>query len=234
MRILLISENIDFISKLKNKLNNFIIDSVKLIKDAEYYLLFRNYDCIIIDKNSSCLEFRDLYDFITSEFIENKAIIIGIGINSDTIENKKRSEIDFLRTGGTEYIYINDMNEEILEIFKLRIIAALRLKIKYQEYSISLENNSNIFFSKDEVKIIFNSITVELSKNEFSLLSIISSREGCFSKEQLMDLIFEEPELVESNIISKMVNSLREKTIKYLNIDFIETVRGRGYRFINH
>ena len=51
------------------------------------------------------------------------------------------------------------------------------------------------------------------------------------SKEQLLDAIWEEPELVTPNVIEVAINQIRQKMDKPLNISTIETVRRRGYRF---
>ena len=51
------------------------------------------------------------------------------------------------------------------------------------------------------------------------------------SKEQLLDAIWEEPELVTPNVIEVAINQIRQKMDKPLNIGTIETVRRRGYRF---
>jgi two-component system OmpR family response regulator len=51
------------------------------------------------------------------------------------------------------------------------------------------------------------------------------------SKEQLLDAIWEEPELVTPNVIEVAINQIRQKMDKPLGITTIETVRRRGYRF---
>jgi len=51
------------------------------------------------------------------------------------------------------------------------------------------------------------------------------------SKEQLLDAIWDEPELVTPNVIEVAINQIRQKMDKPLKISTIETVRRRGYRF---
>ena len=60
---------------------------------------------------------------------------------------------------------------------------------------------------------------------------ILSSKDQIVSKEQLLDAIWEEPELVTPNVIEVAINQIRQKMDKPLNISTIETVRRRGYRF---
>jgi len=56
-------------------------------------------------------------------------------------------------------------------------------------------------------------------------------RDQIVSKEQLLDAIWEEPELVTPNVIEVAINQIRQKMDKPLEITTIETVRRRGYRF---
>ena len=51
------------------------------------------------------------------------------------------------------------------------------------------------------------------------------------SKEQLLDAIWEEPELVTPNVIEVAVNQIRQKVDKVFKIDTIQTIRRRGYKF---
>ena len=56
-------------------------------------------------------------------------------------------------------------------------------------------------------------------------------KEQIVSKEQLLDAIWEEPELVTPNVIEVAINQIRQKIDKPLGIATIETVRRKGYRF---
>lgn len=114
-----------------------------------------------------------------------------------------------------------------IEILYLRIISILKLRF------IIYTNNSNITFNSNEYSIVHDSKTLKLTKDEFSLLQYLSLNSGINSKEFIQDGIYECPELEDINKISRIVNSIRAKTEKTFNIDFIETFPRRGYKFIN-
>jgi two-component system OmpR family response regulator len=56
-------------------------------------------------------------------------------------------------------------------------------------------------------------------------------RDQIVSKEQLLDALWVEPELVTPNVIDVAVTQIRQKIDKRLGITTIETVQRRGYRF---
>ena len=70
-------------------------------------------------------------------------------------------------------------------------------------------------------------ITIQQSKTADTRTCDVSK----VSKEQLLDAIWEEPELVTPNVIEVAINQIRQKMDKPLNIATIETIRRRGYRF---
>ena len=84
----------------------------------------------------------------------------------------------------------------------------------------------------DEEKIIYKDQEVELKGKPFEVLTHLARHsDQIVSKEQLLDAIWEEPELVTPNVIEVAINQIRQKMDKPLNISTIETVRRRGYRF---
>lgn len=230
MRILIMTEQNELkreVEKFFNK-NNFIVDFVETIQDAEYYLDVRSYDAIIFDRNISELDDNYLLSVILNEFGYNKSNIIILGLNSEDKQQRICSEIDFLRTAATDYMYIDSINEEIIEILYLRIISILRLR------SIIYKNNSKFIFNLNEYSIVYDSKTLKLTKDEFSLLRYLSLNSGINSKEFIADAIYECPELEDLNKISRIVNSIRAKTEEAFKIDFIETFPRRGYKLINN
>ena len=84
----------------------------------------------------------------------------------------------------------------------------------------------------DEEKITYQGTEIELKGKPFEVLTHLARHsDQIVSKEQLLDAIWEEPELVTPNVIEVAINQIRQKMDKPLNISTIETVRRRGYRF---
>ena len=83
-----------------------------------------------------------------------------------------------------------------------------------------------------EEKIEYAGEEIELKGKPFEVLTHLARhRDQIVSKEQLLDAIWEEPELVTPNVIEVAINQIRQKMDKPLNISTIETIRRRGYRF---
>lgn len=81
-------------------------------------------------------------------------------------------------------------------------------------------------------KIEYAGEEIELKGKPFEVLTHLARhRDQIVSKEQLLDAIWEEPELVTPNVIEVAINQIRQKMDKPLNISTIETIRRRGYRF---
>ena len=89
-----------------------------------------------------------------------------------------------------------------------------------------------LFINPEEEKIIYKGKEIELKGKPFEVLTHLAiHKDQIVSKEQLLDAIWEEPELVTPNVIEVAINQIRQKMDKPLNISTIETVRRRGYRF---
>ncbi|MCG3718242.1 winged helix-turn-helix domain-containing protein, partial [Aliarcobacter butzleri] len=90
----------------------------------------------------------------------------------------------------------------------------------------------DLVINPDEEKIEYAGEEIELKGKPFEVLTHLARhRDQIVSKEQLLDAIWEEPELVTPNVIEVAINQIRQKMDKPLNISTIETIRRRGYRF---
>lgn len=90
----------------------------------------------------------------------------------------------------------------------------------------------DLVINPDEEKITYKGQEIEVKGKPFEVLTHLARhRDQIVSKEQLLDAIWEEPELVTPNVIEVAINQIRQKMDKPLNIGTIETVRRRGYRF---
>lgn len=130
-------------------------------------------------------------------------------------------------------ISFNDNEEEIIE----SVLAALEtgrniycdennikpLKIHYGDIVILLDKRE--LFRKQE--------KIDLSFIEFEILHLLMRSPGrVFSKEQIYDIIWNEPYSGDYNVVMRHICNIREK----IEDDpghpvYIQTVRGVGYRF---
>ena len=77
--------------------------------------------------------------------------------------------------------------------------------------------------------VITGNTEVTLTNREFEILYLLASSQGrVFSKEQIYDLVWEEPYSGDYNIIMSHIRNIREKIEQPI---YIQTVWGVGYRF---
>ena len=216
MRVLIIEDDITLGKTLTQLLgeNNYQCDLAENVGDAKYYLDIRNYDLVLIGWSTNNHNTSLIAD-IKKEAHKTSVIIL----SEDT---DKESEIEALRSGADDFIR-KPLDEEILLI---RIEAKLRFGIS------NIIEIEELIINPEEEKIIYQGNEIELKGKPFEVLTHLAMhKDQIVSKEQLLDAIWEEPELVTPNVIEVAINQIRQKMDKPLDITTIETVRRRGYRF---
>ena len=85
----------------------------------------------------------------------------------------------------------------------------------------------NIVMIPDLMKVIVDGIEVELTSKEFDLLLTLIKNPGrVYTREMLLEMLWDYNSLVDERIIDSHIKNLRHK----LGEGVIETVRRRGYR----
>ena len=217
MRILIVEDEVTLNRTLADGLKEFGYQSdiSESLKDAQYYLDIRNYDLILVDwmlPDGSGLE------LVTQVKQDSpKTVIIVLSARDD-----KESEIEALRTGADDYIR---------KPFDFDVLVA-RIEARLRFGGSSIIEIKDLIINPEEEKIIFKDQEIELKGKPFEVLTHLARhKDQIVSKEQLLDAIWEEPELVTPNVIEVAINQIRQKLDKPLGIQTIETVRRRGYRF---
>jgi len=216
VRLLIVEKDKTLNELIKKALieNDYKTDEAFNLEDAKYFLEIRNHNLIVVDLNFGLAE---VYKFI--DFIKNKSPFVKIVVISDDISVE--TEIKTLKMGADDYIR-KPLNFDLLVT---RIDVALRsgqetLKIK------------DLIIIKDEEKIVYNEQETHLKGKAFEVFMHLARYPNqVISKEQLLDAIWEEPELVTPNVIEVAVNQIRQKVDKVFKIDTIKTIRRRGYKF---
>ena len=217
MRILIIEDEVTLNQTLSDGLKEFGYQSdiAESINDARYMIDIRNYDLILLDWMLPDGNGIDLIPEIKSK--SHKTAVIVLSARDD-----KESEIAALRIGADDYI----KKPFDFEILQMRIEAKLRFG------GSNIIEIGDLVINPEEEKIIYQGESVELKGKPFEVLTHLAMRnDQIVSKEQLLDAIWEEPELVTPNVIEVAINQIRQKLDKPLNITTVETVRRRGYRF---
>jgi len=217
MRILIIEEDAKLSKTLSDTLTEegYQNDLAENLGDARYYLDIRNYDLVLLGWPSGSEKNLDIITTIKTE--AHKTSIIVLSERQD-----KESEIKALRSGADDFIR-KPLDYDIL---KVRIEAKLRFGVS------NIIEIEDLIINPEEEKIIYEGEEIELKGKPFEVLTHLAMhKDQIVSKEQLLDAIWEEPELVTPNVIEVAINQIRQKMDKPLDITTIETVRRRGYRF---
>ncbi len=217
MRILIIEDEVTLNKTLAEGLKEFGYQSdvVETMKDGEYYLDIRNYDLILTDWMLPDGNTVDIIPDIKTN--APKTVIIVLSARDDN-----ESEVEALRAGADDYIR---------KPFDFDVLVA-RIEARLRFGGSNIIEIEDLVINPEEEKIIYKEKEIELKGKPFEVLTHLARhRDQIVSKEQLLDAIWEEPELVTPNVIEVAINQIRQKMDKPLHITTIETVRRRGYRF---
>jgi two-component system OmpR family response regulator len=217
MRILIIEDEVTLNKTLAEGLKEFGYQSdvVETLKDGEYYLDIRNYDLILMDWMLPDGNSVDIIPDIKSN--TPKTVVVVLSARDDN-----ESEIEALKAGADDYIR---------KPFDFDVLVA-RIEARLRFGGSNIIEIDDLIINPEEEKIIYKEKEIELKGKPFEVLTHLARhRDQIVSKEQLLDAIWEEPELVTPNVIEVAINQIRQKMDKPLGITTIETVRRRGYRF---
>jgi two-component system OmpR family response regulator len=217
MRILIIEDEVTLNKMLAEGLKEYGYQSdvVETLKDGEYYLDIRNYDLVLMDWMLPDGDGIDIIGNIKTN--TPKTVVVVLSARDDNA-----SEIEALKAGADDYI----RKPFDFDVLLARIEARLRFG------GSNIIEIEDLIINPEEEKIIYKDKEIELKGKPFEVLTHLARhRDQIVSKEQLLDAIWEEPELVTPNVIEVAINQIRQKMDKPLNITTIETVRRRGYRF---
>ncbi len=217
MRILIIEDEVTLNKMLAEGLKEYGYQSdvVETLKDGEYYLDIRNYDLVLMDWMLPDGNSVDIIGDIKSN--TPKTVVVVLSARDDN-----ESEIEALRSGADDYIR---------KPFDFDVLIA-RIEARLRFGGSNIIEIDDLIINPEEEKITYKEQEIELKGKPFEVLTHLARhRDQIVSKEQLLDAIWEEPELVTPNVIEVAINQIRQKMDKPLGITTIETVRRRGYRF---
>jgi two-component system alkaline phosphatase synthesis response regulator PhoP len=90
--------------------------------------------------------------------------------------------------------------------------------------------NDTIYMDRDRFVVIKKGRELELPKKEFELLNLLISKPGkVFTREEIFHTVWGDKIIVGDRTIDVHIRKLREK----IGDEFIQTVKGVGYKFIN-
>lgn len=213
MRLLTYDIDQEFIDIFQQK-DLFICDIAEDLFDALYHCEVRFYNLILIKQNSLevCKSFLKFIDFKKSAFVV-------LSENSS-----KEFELELLKKGAMSVIHLPSSKEYILA----------KLESIHRDNFAQKINYKNKFYI-DSVNRCVRAIDdkeINISGKTFDILSYLikNKHRPPLSKDEIMSALWEEPEMISDNVVEVNINQLRKVLLENFSINFINTVRNRGYR----
>ena len=175
-------------------------------------------DLLIMDRNLPGVE--------GSEFVaslrENSFIVPVIYLSA------KNRDLDieegFLR-GGDDYITKPFNMKELI----LRVKALLRRTTK--KYKVDKLSHRDLLLDKSTRELSVNGKHVEVTKLEFDLLyEFIINKNSVLDRDYLLENVWGDGELFQYKTVNVAINRLKDKIDPKKTKDYIQTVRGVGYK----
>ncbi len=144
-----------------------------------------------------------------------------------TARSQEIDRVVGLEIGADDYIVKPFSPRELAA----RVRAILRRTQSVSSYA-SKENLSKAFqVDEDRFQISYFSEKIDLSRYEYKLLCIFINRPGhIFSREHLMDLVWDEPEMSMDRAVDAHIKNIRRKLKEIKpDLDPIQTHRSLGY-----
>ena len=143
-----------------------------------------------------------------------------------TARGKWEEKVTGLEAGADDYLVKPFHIEELM--------ARIRALLRRAAGSTSNElNYGPIGLDTGAQKATLNNTPLDLTAYEYRLLEYLARRSGqAISKSELGDYLYPHDDDRESNVIEVLIGRLRKKLDPDQTLNPIETLRGRGYRFI--
>ena len=217
MRILTIGLSEEFAKELEKEISKYficILDNAEDLYDATNFTYFRHYELLIIVDEKMKYAMERFINDIKQKKAETKIIIL-----TDEPKNQK----EFFK------LHVDDVITDHLEepdLIAARVLANMR-----SLYGNIIEIDK-LVIDIAKKKIEYDGKAVSLNGKTFDILVYLALRnQRVFSKDEIINALWEEPEYVSDNTVEVAINQIRKKIKNILGFQVIHTVRRRGYKF---
>ena len=217
MRILTVGFNDEYVRELEKELDKYficIVDNAKDMYDATNFTDFRHYELVVIVDEGIQFSLARYVTEVKKKKSETKIMIL-------TKNLKQQSE--FFSLGIDDVIY---QHCEHPDLIAARVLANMRhlfgTQVNIDKLVIDIANK----------RIEYNEQIVSLNGKTFDILAYLALRkQRVFSKDEIINALWEEPEYVSDNTVEVAINQIRKRLKSILGFQVIHTVRRRGYKF---
>ena len=220
-KILIVEDEKDIVEMIEYNLKKegYTILSVMKGEDAVSLAKRERPDLIILD-----LMLPGIDGFETCKLLKSNEITEQVPIIMLTAKSQEADKVAGLELGADDYITKPFSPRELL--------ARIKVALGRQEPFLKQPKVKRGIIEVDSVKhkVFVSGKEISLTHTEFKLLEFMAHRPGVvLSRDKLLDGVFGYEAAVYDRTVDAHIKSLRKKLGKARN--YIETVRGAGYRF---
>ncbi len=220
MRILVVEDNEDLLRSIVRflKKEGFTVDESTDGDEGLDLALDNHYDCIVLDIMLPGVDGFEFVQTLRESQIETPVLMLTA---LDAVDDKVKG----LSSGADDYLTKPFDFRELLA--RIKSLIRRHNLTKGEEIvfkDLKLNSRSRQATVRDEL--------IRLSKKEFDLLETLLRNPGItFSRDELIERVWENEKEIRSNVVDVYVLYLRNKLKPYGYDKYIETVPGLGYRF---
>lgn len=221
MRLLLVEDEPILRDQLANRLreDGYAVDTATDGEEGLYYAIEYPIDLAIVDLGLPKMSGIDLIHALRKEGKDVPVLIL-------TARNKWQDKVEGLESGADDYLPKPFHYEELAA----RVKALIRRSAGQADPVITVGTVSLNSITQD---VTLNDKTLDLTAYEYRLLHYLILNAGkVISKMELTDHLYEEDTDRDSNVIEVFIRRLRKKLDPDGTLEPIETLRGRGYRYV--
>ncbi|SHK33026.1 response regulator transcription factor [Paramaledivibacter caminithermalis] len=222
-KILIVEDDDTISSIMKDKLKNWGYDAL-IVSDFNNvlgeYTAFESH-LVLMDIN---LPYYDgFYWCAKIRQISNVPIIF---ISSrDTEGDKIRGIIQ----GGDDYIE----KPFSLDMLIVKVQAILRRAYSYSDHTLNVLQHRNIILNIEDSRIFCGEKEIRLTHNECKILALLMrNSKKTITRPRLIKALWDDESFVDDNTLTVNINRLRKKLKELGCSDYIETIKGEGYKLI--
>ena len=195
----------------------YIIDEVNDMDDLTYYLQMRFYNLILFYENNlkNCLNFL-------KKVPKNKVTAVII-----VTENlSTQFELECLKNGALD-VFKTPLDKDLI-LARLETIHRDNFK-----YKLSINNQLFLDVVYKEVFDI-NQKELNIRGKAFDILKYLAQNgHRRVSHEELIQVVWKEPELIRNNVVEVHISLLKSELKKHFDIEFIDNVKRKGYKLLH-
>lgn len=181
----------------------------------------QNPDIILLDVNMPQLDGIELCRRIRDK--------ISCPILFLTAKTEEQDRVNGLLSGGDDYI----LKPFSLKELEARIIAHLKREER-QSTRTELCFHGELFVNYSAKTVQIGKVTLDLTKMEYDIIEFLSEHAGqIFDKERIYERVCGYDAEGDSRVVTELVRRIRNKIAEQTKTEYIETVWGMGYRWVN-